>query len=207
MNHHLLHLKLSQTNGQIPWPVDLTSLNIVVLEAKSPKEAQTYIRAYDLMTLLVELDSGDDEACACLRDLNQMLADKQSTCALVGLAAAPLTANQRQALAESGLSLLLTRDDPIQFLLWHIDMLRRLCELSQFEKTRMDVGSLASQTRKRLHDISQPLSALQGRLQLMASKCDQQDPNAAYLNEMVKLIFEVSRQLMEIQQMHRIISG
>jgi len=67
----------------------------------------------------------------------------------------------------------------------------------------MTVQRLANETRKKVHDLSQPLAALQGRLQILQSKTPAEDPQKEKIDLMVKLTFEIGRHLRELQEFHR----
>jgi signal transduction histidine kinase len=106
-------------------------------------------------------------------------------------------------LAEAGIDGLLGANDPTRFLLYQLDLLRRLAELKRFEGSQSGVQDLAKRTRETLHDLSQPLSAVQGRLQLMAAKCSNDDPNQQYYADLVRQVFEITNHVVKIQQIQR----
>jgi hypothetical protein len=62
---------------------------------------------------------------------------------------------------------------------------------------------LARATRPLLHNLCQPLSALQGRLQLLHAKCPADDPLKPTYESLVGLALEVSKILRQIQDLHR----
>jgi signal transduction histidine kinase len=155
-----------------------------------------------MMMIVADLAQWDDHAAEILAQL-QALQVAQPRPALIGLLRFEPDPERRQALVHAPFDALIHESDPARFLEWPIETLQRLHELSHFEQSRMDVGQLADQTRKKLHDLSQPLSAVQGRLQLMAAKVNGAAPTAECLQELVRLIFDVSNHLMEIQRMHR----
>lgn len=212
MNHTALHVGLNGELIPLPWDVDFPGRGIVLLRAHHGNEALAYTRAYELMLLIIDLRGvaeadgvGFDAACEVIAQLHAVPREGLPAL-LVGLTDAPLSVAERARLADVGLSDLLHHDDPAAFLVSRLEQMLLLRELQQFQRTRMDVGILAQKTRESLHDLSQPLSALQGRLQLMAVKLPADDPQAKVMQELVRLIFEVSQHVIEIQQLHRTVS-
>jgi signal transduction histidine kinase len=203
MNHAILHLSLDGPLEALPWNVDFNARGIVMLKANSTREARSYFKAYPVLLVLVDLPQEETPEQAGM--LTELAAQRDALAPppLLGLYAGELTAARRAALANCGVDDLICREDPERFLVWHVEMLLLLNELRRFEQTRLDVTALAKSTRDQLHDLSQPLSAVQGRLQLMAARCAEGDPNQQTFQDLVRLILDVSRHVMEIQQLHR----
>lgn len=202
MNQYLLHVSPSLERKLPPWHSDLFKRSIVVLSVRSFAEALQYCKVYSVMMIMLEIEDLDGE----LAQLSAALAEVDPQVArppLVGIMAARPGAEDLTRLAEVGIVDLVTAEDPEPFILWRLELLHQLHELERFEKSRMDVGELARRTRIILHDMSQPLSAVQGRLQLIAAKCPAGDPNHQTYHDLVRLAFDVTHQLMEIQQLHR----
>ena len=95
---------------------------------------------------------------------------------------------------------MLTVDNPQRFRIWQLEILISLYRLHENHKNNIDVESLACKTREGLHKLSQPLSAIQGRLQLLAAKAGPDDPNLEIYSDLVGMAMEASRHLMDIQQ-------
>ncbi|MCE5229419.1 hypothetical protein LLG95_07465 [bacterium] len=202
MSHYVLYVAQNEDDGQLPWPLDLSGRGIVVLTARSQAQAIAYCRAYPLMMILAEIETFDNgwrEGFAKIRESVSAEIRPQ----FIGVVRGALSESDRADLASNGVDGLVSFSDPEDFVVGHIELLARLAELSRFEQTRMDVNQLAKSTREQLHDLSQPLSAIQGRLQLLAAMCPQDDPNCKNLNELVQLSFKVSGCLAEMQQFHR----
>lgn len=201
MSHYVLYV--SQNEASAPaWPLDLASRGVVALTATNMPQAVPYCRAYPLMLLLVEIENFDDAWREGFARIRAALAEGGHT-RLVGVQRGELSDSDRAALAENGLDGIFSCRDPERFVIDTIELLKRLAELSEFEQTRMDVGQLATKTREQLHELTQPLSAIQGRLQLLAAMCPPTDPNSKNLNELVQLSFKVSNFLSRMQQFHR----
>jgi len=203
MNHYLLHVSLQGKPEPLPWQERLAERKVIVLRAASLREAVQYCRVYKLLLVVLECDG-------CGAALHEAVATLAATAPeggqpppVLGLSAGPLSEGQRDELAAAGLVGLLAKDDPERFIRWRLDLLAALSDLRHFEQARVNVTTLAADTRTHLHDLSQPLSAVLGRLQLMAAKCPPDDPNAAMLRELVRLTFEVTQQVMAIHQLHR----
>jgi signal transduction histidine kinase len=202
MNHHILHVGLKPENSGLPWNLDLTSRNVVIYQVTSVREAVHFRRAYSLMMVLIDIHDCGEETVEAVSSIAST-SSSQGCGPLVGLLYGEPSAEERGRLAKAGLDHAISRLDPERFLLHHLTTLIDLTELRQFEQARMDVNALALRTRECLHDLSQPLSAVQGRLQLLASRCPQDDPNCKCLNDLVQLIMQVSQQVGEIHQIHR----
>ena len=141
MNHHILHI---QPNGadSLPWKSSLEAQKLQVLVAKSINDAPTFCRAYALLMVLVDLEPDSE-------DLTEALSSIRSVCRehpgrtdppVIGLCGADLTCEQRERFAHMGLDWVAVRSDPEPFVLWHVHILKKLADLSSFEKSQMDVG-------------------------------------------------------------------
>jgi len=202
MSHYLLYVSPEQRREELPWPVDLLSWGIVLLHARNVREAVHYCRAYKLIMVLLELPAAGqpaEEAVAAIA----AAAGADHPFPILGVAQAPFSDEERRRLALAGMVDMILRGDPEQFIRWRLETLTALSELRRFEQAHASVADLASRTRSQLHDLSQPLSAVQGRLQLLAARCPSSDPNSQTFQDLVRLIFDVTHQVMEIQQIHR----
>ncbi|MEN6626023.1 MAG: hypothetical protein ABFD69_07350 [Candidatus Sumerlaeia bacterium] len=202
MSHYVLYAAQSESSRDIPWPLDLASRGVVVMTARNHAQAIPYCRAYPLLALIVEIDTLDDAWREGFSRIRQAV-PAENRPSLIGLLRGDLDAAGRAALSAEGLDGLVSASDPESFIVNQIETLTRLAELRQFEQTRMDVSQLANRTREQLHELSQPLSAIQGRLQLLAAVCPETDPSHKNLKELVQLSFKVSSHLAEMQQLHR----
>ena len=176
MNHYLLHVSLEGKPEIPPWQERLAERKLIVLRAASLREAVQYCRVYPLLMVLLECDGGGAAIQEAAATLAATAPDGRQPSPVLGLCATPLSEGQRDALAAAGLVGLLAKDDPEQFICWRLELLATLSDLRHFEQSRMDVSTLATDTRTHLHDLSQPLSAVQGRLQLLAAKHPSDDP-------------------------------
>lgn len=202
MNQYLLYVSPSPERKLPPWHQHLFKRSIVVLSVRSFAEALQYCKVYSVMMIMLEIEDLEREVETVRATLAE--ADPQAPRPpLVGIMPARPSVEEMTCLAEAGIVDLIAAEDPEPFILWRLDLLHQLHELARFEKNRMDVNELARRTRVILHDMSQPLSAVQGRLQLIAAKCPADDPNSQTYHDLVRLAFDVTHQLMEIQQLHR----
>lgn len=106
-------------------------------------------------------------------------------------------------LAEAGLTGFHLRGMPESLLLHHLAGGRSMQSLRALESSGMSVERLAGETRQKIHDLSQPLAALQGRLQILQSRTPPDDPQKDKIDLMVKLTMEIGLQLRELQELHR----
>ncbi len=201
MSHYVLYVSQDGSESA-PWPLDLSARGIVVLHTRSPEQALPFCRAYPLLMVLLEIKALDETWSERFGRLRAAI-PPQNRPALVGVAHVPLESAERAALAAEGLDGVVMAHDPESFLVRQLDTLVRLAELSVFEQSRAEVAQLSLRTREHLHELSQPLSAIQGRLQLLAARATDADPNARNLQELVQLSFKVSSFVMELQQLHR----
>jgi signal transduction histidine kinase len=199
---HILHYLVQSGERALPWKLDTAARRIVLLKARTLNEVATMARVYPIMVVIADLTRWDDDARRAVAGIETATKGKQRPM-VIGLLRFEPDREQRHELIAAGLDGAMNAEDPDRFLLWSIETLAHLSELSRFEQSRVDVKELALQTRQKLHDLSQPLSAIQGRLQLMAAKADPGDANTPALHEMVRLILEVSKQVMELQRLHR----
>lgn len=199
---HVMHIIVQGNDRKLPWDLEKAASRVSILKARTPAEAGALIRAYPPVMLLADLQVWDAEARQCVEQVRAQI-DPAAASPFIGVLRFEPDAAQRNELLEAGLDGLILESDPERLLLWQLDLLVNLRELSRFEQSKMDVNELSRQTRVKLHDLSQPLSAVQGRLQLLAAKVQDDNPDAKAIRDLVRLIFEVSGQLMEIQRIHR----
>lgn len=203
MSHYILYVSPGRSNQEsLSWQQDLTSRGIVLLRAGNLREAVCCCRAYHLMIVFLELDRRGESARESVETLMNASANGNHP-PVIGVSYGPLPEEEVQSLAMAGMVDIVLENDPDPFILWHLETLTALADLRHFEQARMDASELANQTRMHLHELSQPLSAVQGRLQLLAARCPSGDPNEKTYQDLVRLIFEVTHQVMEIQQLHR----
>jgi hypothetical protein len=202
MTHYILYVSPSSARETASWQADLPSRGVVSLRAATVGEALQYCRAYDLLAVFLELGALDHAARQDVCAIASSFPDKPRP-PLLGVCTDHPSDAERLELAMAGLDDLILKADPDRFILWRLETLVTLSNLRRFEKARIDVAELAGRTRAHLHELSQPLSAVQGRLQLLAARCPADDPNAQTFQELVRLIFEVTQQVMQIQQVHR----
>lgn len=203
MTHYVLHIAACPERRQsTPWPADAAPRGVSVLRAASLREGTCCARAYRLMLVLLDLEEAGEETLATIRELADASCDGRPA-PVIGLALKEFSPDEQEALAEAGLADCLPLSAPPRFIQWRLETLVMLEGLRQFEQMRTDVTSLAGRTRTHLHDLSQPLSAIQGRLQLMAARCPADDPHAQTFQELVRLAFSITHQVMELQQLHR----
>lgn len=170
MNQYLLYVSPCPERKLPPWHQHLFKRSIVVLAVRSLAEALQYCKVYSVMMVMLEIEDLERE----LETVRATLAEADPQAALpplVGIMPTRPGVEEMTRLAEAGVVDLIAADDPEPFILWRLDLLHHLHELARFEKSRIDVNELARRTRVILHDMSQPLSAVQGG-------CNSSPPNA-----------------------------
>lgn len=200
---HIMHLIAQGGDRKLPWEFPSASGRVSMLKARNSGEAAAMLRAYPAVMVIADLTAWDADARQAIEQARAQIDAAPAHPALIALLRFQPDAAQRAELIAAGADGLIHESDPERLILWQVEMLIHLSDLSRFEQSRMDVNELSRQTRIKLHDLSQPLSAVQGRLQLMAAKMKDDNPDAKAIRDLVRLIFEVTNQLMEIQRIHR----
>jgi nitrogen-specific signal transduction histidine kinase len=80
---------------------------------------------------------------------------------------------------------------------------RTLLELQTLSSDGATARNLAGETRRLLHDLSQPLSALQGRAQMLDMKCSPDDPNRKSIQDLAEQSRRAVKLLAELQELQR----
>ena len=166
------------------------------------REAQSYYRAYPLLAVVIEIEGPDPEILTQLEELRRV-APQTLAPPLLCVTAAHLSPEERATLAAAGIDAVFGAKDPAHFMLYQFRLLQTMADLRRFEDSKSSVTELAKLTRETLHDLSQPLSAVQGRLQLLAAKCPAEDPNRRYFDDLVRQVFEITNHVIKIQQIQR----
>lgn len=203
MNDMVLHVALNSTLEASPWRERLAPEEISVYLAKSVAEAMYYFQSYPMLAVLVDLGAGlDDELAELIGKLKQG-SGQRGVPSVIGMTDAPLDVTVLEQWIELGMDDVTLTHAPV------VVTLRRMCDRRELARLRREAdpehsaAELAKQTRRHLHDLSQPLSAVQGKLQLMSIKTPPEDPNSETYKELVKLIQQVSAEVMEVHQIQR----
>ncbi len=180
-----------EAEGFGPILVEATSRAVAMLRADDESET---------VGVLTEIEAGE----ADLQAVEELRAAAcRAEFPLIGLAVEPTPPALALRLASAGLTSLLSIGAPLPFGLAPIRCYAALAGLKRLEAAGAESRLLAVQTRKLLHELSQPLSALQGRLQLMHAKLDAAEPLRGRVGELADLALETSKLLRELQELHR----
>lgn len=203
MNRHLVHMTRPETETPepSPWEEALAESDFELLRTQSVDQALSYARFYPLVGLLIDVEENGDEVKVCLDALGALEPAIQFP--VIGVVGESSSREAWAAAADSGLDAIITENIPPEFLIHHLKVCQSLQELKHFEQTRNDAKSLAGETRKLLHEMSQPLSALQGKLQIRLAKCGDEDPEKAIYEPLVELTLETSRVLRKIHELQQ----
>lgn len=203
MNRHLVYLTQSSSAAAdaTPWEKQLIEEGFIFLRAADSSQAIAYARTYPLAGVLLDAELIGGGAA----ELISRLAERSVAAAppVIGVLPDEASNGDLAALAEAGFHHFVTPDTPPVFLAYLLKTCQALQDLKSFEQTGMDARSLATESRKLLHDLSQPLAVLQGRLQLMASKTDDSDPRKETFKTMMQMLGETTRYLRELQELQR----
>lgn len=202
MNHSVLSVELNDNQACPPWLESLSGRGIAVYRAGRLAEAVAYCKTYPLVMAVIRVHQVDQPTIEAVSAIAEGIPTERSF-PLVGLHEGELTTPERDQLAQAGLSGLASAADPERFITWQIDTLAALADLRRFEQARTDVGELAHRTRERMHDLNQPIAAIQGRLQLMAARAPDGDANARTFRDLLEQVDRITRIVDEIQQLHR----
>ena len=203
MNRHIVHLTSGPQGSQDPpaWERALEDNDFIVMRVEDAGRALSYIASYALVGLLVDAEGSAEGSLELIERLSAE--DPAPSYPRIGIVCEEKSAEELEALADAGLHGFITRQTPAPFLLHTLRTTQSLQALKEFERTGADVHELARETRRLIHDLSQPLSALQGRLQLLAAKAEDDDPRKKTLHDMVGSILEATGCLRELQELHR----
>lgn len=201
MTRYVIHFTNGSADGEkAEWQKAVEDEGFVLLRTSDREQAIAYARSYEAIGYLIETDGAGDTGASIASELSNGAATSPP---IIGIVNGATGAQELAKLAETGFRGYITSETPAAFLLHWLKSARSLVELKSLEQTGADVKSLANETRKLIHDLSQPLAVLQGRLQLMASKTTDDDPQKEKLKTMLTMITESTRYLRELQELHR----
>ena len=186
----------------LAWEPDLSTIEVMLYRARREREAVAYCKAYPLAFTLVRVEPCDDNVFDLVAAMNEAMPEDKRI-PVLGIHRGGLTKEVRVRLRTVGINTLLHEEDPGECASWMLQTLIALQELRRFEQSKMDVSQLAAATREKLHDISQPLSAIQGRLQLMAAKEPNGSPYHEHYRDMLQQMTRITTLMVEIQQINR----
>ena len=203
MNRHLVFLtgQGKDTGTAFHWEQALIDADFVLLRAGALEQAIAIVKSHPLIAVLVDLDAPVDEVSRCIVQLCEVI--QRNTFPLLGIAPGPVSEDDLTKWAQDGLTGLIGPATPFSFLLAHLERSQIVEELQIFKETAIGVRSLAAESRSLIHTLAQPLSALQGRLQLTLSQCPPGDPLRKPYENLVKLAIAVTKSLHELQELHR----
>ncbi len=186
------------------WQRRLGEHGYEVLRTTDAEQLLLFARAQSSVGIILEA-SMTQNSLEDLSGLIHRLRGEPSTAAvpIVAMFAGIEAFRQIAELADAGITGFYLRGMPETMLLHYLNSGETVKALNNLGQADMSVQKLATETRKKIHDLSQPLAALQGRLQILQSKTDQDDPQKDKIDLMVKLIFEISGHLRELQEFHR----
>lgn len=192
---------LAEPDSPAPWEVALRSAGFDIVRSKSVDQAIFFTKSYSPAGVLIDLHK---ELDAHVADLQALAASEHlESLPLIGIDEQGLAPDALAALAEAGLAGCHQPQSPPAFLTATLEISGLAQSLKVYKDTGMNAEELALKTRKHLHDFSQPLAALSGRLQIALSKCDDDDPMKPKLAQMVQLIMDSTKYLQAIQQLQR----
>lgn len=203
MNRHLVFRtgQGKDSGAAFHWEQALIDSDFVLLRAGALEQAVAIVKSHPVIAVLIDLDLPDDEVSRCIIQISEVI--PRNTLPLLGMASRPISENELTKWAQDGLTGLIGPATPSNFLLAHLASSQIIEELRIFEETAIGVRSLAAESRSLIHTLAQPLSALQGRLQLTLSQCPPGDPLRKPYENLVKLAIEVTKSLHELQELHR----
>lgn len=203
MSRHVLLLTAQpgSDHGETGWRKAVEDAGFALLTCGTVNQAMYYMKSYPLAGIIVEVADRTEEAREWISQLAQ--AAPVPAPPLLGVLPASASADDLTRLSEAGLKSVWIETWPTEFLMLPLSQSRLLAELRHFEAAGMEVKRLAEKTRVQLHDLCQPLSALQGRLQILAAKTDKDDPLHERFKSLVGLVMEVTQHTQRLQQLQR----
>lgn len=203
MTRHVIYLNPSQSEAteEPAWRRALGESDFSVLRTTTPEQAISYIKNYPITGVLIDLDGEPEWSAEALGKIAGL--EETRRMPLLGVTERTLGADEQAGLSEAGYRGLVSPATAPSFLIFQLESFQTINDLKRFEETGMTAKTLAHETRKLIHDLSQPLSALQGRLQLLSAKCPDDDPLKERYASLVEMVIEVARHTREIQQVSR----
>ncbi|MBI3735878.1 hypothetical protein HY256_05125 [Candidatus Sumerlaeota bacterium] len=202
MIQHILHVA-SKEGGETPqeWEIALAKQGFQLLRAADITRAGFYLKSYPLVALLLDLDSDVPAFAERIQKLKSLPA--KNDFALIGLASGQASEADSRMYAEAGLGFVFDPQAAPEFLVYILKLKQMVEETRAAAASGITVQSLAAETRKKLHDLSQPLAALQGKLQVLGLKAAEDDPLRKPLNDMAQLAMQVTDHLRQLHDLHR----
>lgn len=201
-SQHVLHFMKSANGAGLPsWEKALMERELVVLRVRTLDQAKFYVKSYPLLAVIIDLEG---EADAISREIAEIVAAENGKgMPILGLHARPFSQDEQARFGAAGLSVLLDTNFPSQFLAFQLESLRAARGCGSGGAAASGAQNLADEGRQLLHDVSQPLAALQGRLQILDSKIAEDDPLKKSVHDMAGLAVMVSDRLRELHDLHR----
>lgn len=202
MSAYVLHVSDGMNGPDLPeaWVRGWEKADTSVLVAPTPLQAAHCAKGYPLLVAFLELADDLDAAAARLADLLAAPATRPFPVFVV--ARRPLAPAEEARLAEAGATGILATYGPADFALRIVEALRGRESLERLEASGMDVRALAEETRKLMHDMSQPLATIQGRIQIMQFR-ETDEAKKEKFAEVVAHVGKMTEKLMELQELHR----
>ncbi len=202
MIRHVVHLSAQEGNTDVPpWEPSLEQAGFLVLRAKSLNQAKFYLKGYPVVGVLMEVADAQNGTQGQIREL--LACESKNRFALIGLTSESLSPESQSTLAEAGLNSLFDPVAPGEFLIYQLRLNQTLLQLKALEESGMEIQTLCKETRKLLHDLSQPLAALQGRLQILELQSKPDDPLRETYHAMVGLSGQITDHLRQLHELHR----
>lgn len=183
------------------WEDAVARDGIRVLRATPGPQVETMLQSPSILAVLVELGSEWTDATRRVKAIAAV--EEVHPFLLLGIQREPIPPDAQAALARSGLQGILPIDGPPEFLLQPIRVRKALSTLMNYESSGISAQALAMASRKILHDISQPLTALQGRLQILEAKTADADPLKPRIRELTHYALKTTALLADLHDLNR----
>lgn len=204
MNHGILHL----TAGDTEAGKDLSELDrfleehgFAVTRSDDTDRAMAYLRSHPLAGVLIDLDSNESDSISFAMKARD--SDRLDGAPLVGLSPSGEPPGDQEKFAEAGFSCILGEDAPKAFFLHQFGMAQKLQSLRRLEETGMNVQTMATEARHLLHELSQPLATIQGRLQLLSMQATDNEVFKKHCDDLAGVTMAANTRLAELQQLIR----
>ncbi len=202
MNHGILHL----TAGDNESSRNLSDLDrffekqgFLISRFDDVDRALAHLRSQPLAGVLIDVDSSEAIAFATkARD-----SERLDGAPLIGLSANGSPTDEQEKLVEAGFSCILGKDAPYAFFVYQFQTAQKLQSLRQLEETGMSIQTMATEARHLLHELSQPLATIQGRLQLLAMQATDNEVFKKHCDDLAGVTMAANTRLAELQQLIR----
>lgn len=209
MTPFVLHIaRRSEDDPAMAWERALTNSGIEIQRVPGAAPAAALLRSHEPLAILICMKDGEVQTLRTLRDLR---ASCPKLPPVLGICAGLPDPAVQVELVGCGMELFIHVGSPPEILLAQLALHRR----ARGRNGAADTGpgsngpaevidaELATRSRKLLHDLSQPLAAIQGRLEILGIKAPEDDPMKPVYARLVGMCVQAGEAVQSLREIHR----